>query len=132
MNASTQPTDRFLEGRTPQDHPFLRWQGDVLRALGHPVRLRIIEHLRRGEHCVCDFEPLLGLRQPNISQHLAMLRAANLVHTRRVGRVSSTRWPTQPSSRSSTPPQRSCGVNAPHWQPACRGVVRTSTGLTWL
>ncbi len=56
-----------------------------MRALGHPVRLRIMQYLRDGEHCVCEFEPLLGLRQPNISQHLSILRAANLVSTRRDG-----------------------------------------------
>jgi ArsR family transcriptional regulator len=46
----------------------------------------ILEVLRRGERCVCDFGPILGLRQSNISQHLSLLRAANLVACRRDGK----------------------------------------------
>ncbi len=60
-------------------------ESEVLRALGHPVRLAILELLRDGERCVCEIEPELGLRQPNVSQHLAALRAAKLVATRREG-----------------------------------------------
>ena len=60
-------------------------QSEVLRALGHPVRLAILELLRDGERCVCEIEPELGLRQPNISQHLSTLRVARLVATRREG-----------------------------------------------
>ncbi len=76
--------DDRAEASAVEEQLVLR-QGEVLRALGHPARLRIIQHLRDGEHCVCEFAPLLGLRQPNISQHLAILRAANLVNTRRDG-----------------------------------------------
>ena len=64
---------------------LLELQAEVLRALGHPVRLKILELLRGTECCVCEIEPKLGLRQPNISQHLSVLRAANLVTTRRDG-----------------------------------------------
>lgn len=60
-------------------------QSEVLRALGHPVRLAILKLLRDGERCICEMEPELGLRQPNVSQHLATLRAARLVATRREG-----------------------------------------------
>ena len=38
-----------------------------------------------GERCVCEIGPELGLSQPNISQHLAVLRNARLVATRRKG-----------------------------------------------
>ncbi len=60
-------------------------QAQLLRALAHPARIEILELLRDGERCVCEFESLLGLRQPNISQHLAVLRAAGLAVTRREG-----------------------------------------------
>lgn len=60
-------------------------QSELLRALGHPVRLAILDLLRDGDLCVCEIEPELGLRQPNISQHLATLRAARLVAARREG-----------------------------------------------
>lgn len=76
------------EGRAASpsvDERLLGLQVDVLRALGHRARLQILQLLQEGERCVCEFEPALGLRQPNISQHLAVLRAANLVTSRRDG-----------------------------------------------
>ncbi len=61
-------------------------QADVFKALGHPVRLRIVAALQKdGEACVCHLEHDLGLRQAYLSQHLAKLRAAGLVTDRRVG-----------------------------------------------
>ena len=51
----------------------------IFKALAHPVRLRILEALEREEACVCHLETLLGLRQPYISQQLAVLRQAGLV-----------------------------------------------------
>lgn len=57
----------------------------TIKALAHPTRLAILSSLREGEICVCDLEPALDLRQANISQHLAILRRANLVTSRREG-----------------------------------------------
>jgi ArsR family transcriptional regulator len=58
----------------------------ILRALGHPVRLQIVEELlREGEACVCHLEHALGQRQAYISQQLARLREAGLVVDRREG-----------------------------------------------
>jgi len=58
----------------------------IFKALGHPVRLRILEALLEdGEACVCHLEHRLGLRQAYLSQHLARLRAAGLVVDRRSG-----------------------------------------------
>lgn len=56
---------------------------DFLRALAHPMRLRILCRLLDGELAVAGFESELGLRQPNLSQQLAALREAGLVATRR-------------------------------------------------
>ena len=78
------PDDRRVDV-TPSARRAWELQAEVLRALGHPVRLEILELLRGGELCVCEMEPALGIRQPNISQHLAALRAADLVATRRDG-----------------------------------------------
>jgi len=63
----------------------LELKAKALQALGHPARLLILEALRHGERCVCELTPVLGLRQPNISQHLSILRSANLVVARRDG-----------------------------------------------
>lgn len=59
--------------------------GALMKALGHPVRLQIIEALRQDEACVCHLEHVLGLRQAYISQQLMKLRDAGLVIDRREG-----------------------------------------------
>lgn len=55
----------------------------ILKAIGNERRLRILCHLARGEHAVGDLEGLVGLSQSALSQHLARLRDAGLVTTRR-------------------------------------------------
>jgi ArsR family transcriptional regulator len=55
----------------------------MLRALAHPMRLTILCRLLEGEAAVSAFEAELGLRQPSLSQQLALLREAKLVATRR-------------------------------------------------
>lgn len=63
-----------------------RLAAEVFRALGHPVRLEIVEVLRNeGEACVCHLEHRLGLRQAYLSQQLSRLRDAGLVTDRREG-----------------------------------------------
>ena len=58
---------------------------DMIRALGHPVRLRIVEALQRGECCVSELQDTLGLPQAVTSQHLAKLKAAGILTCRRDG-----------------------------------------------
>jgi len=58
---------------------------DLLKALGHPVRLRILQVLRQQEACVCHLEAVLKQRQAYISQQLMRLRDAGLVEDRREG-----------------------------------------------
>jgi ArsR family transcriptional regulator len=60
-----------------------RAAAEFLRALAHPMRLRILCRLLQGELPVHGFEQELGLRQPSLSQQLAQLREAGLVATRR-------------------------------------------------
>ncbi len=63
-----------------------RWMARRLKAMGHPVRLQILEVLEmEGEACVCHLEARLGQRQAYISQQLARLRDAGLVVDRRDG-----------------------------------------------
>jgi DNA-binding transcriptional ArsR family regulator len=62
-----------------------RLQAHIVKALAHPTRLEMVALLRDGERCACEFGPLLGLRQANVSQHLSVLRKAHLVNTRRDG-----------------------------------------------
>lgn len=53
----------------------------MFKALGHPVRLQIVDLLSRfaGQVCVCDLESQFELSQPTISHHLKILREAGLV-----------------------------------------------------
>lgn len=67
-----------------EEHGY-RIQARMVKALAHPTRLQMLASLRDGERCACEFGPLLGLGQANVSQHLAVLRRAQLVHTRRDG-----------------------------------------------
>jgi len=57
----------------------------LFKAMAHPTRLRIVELLARDVSCVDDLRAALGLKQPNISQHLAIMRGAQLVTFRREG-----------------------------------------------
>jgi ArsR family transcriptional regulator len=57
----------------------------LFRALGDQTRLRILALLASGETCVCNIHGALGIPQPTASRHLAYLRKAGLVATRRAG-----------------------------------------------
>lgn len=58
----------------------------VFKAFSDRTRLRIMNLLRgRKELCVCDIIDVLGLQQAKVSRHLAYLRRAGLVDTRRDG-----------------------------------------------
>ena len=71
-------------------------QAKLFRALMHPARLTILEALRDGEQCVCHLEARLGYRQAYLSQQLAVLRDAGLVHDRREG-WNVYYWVAQPN-----------------------------------
>jgi len=60
---------------------------EVAKALGDPVRLQLVDVLRRhaGKVCVCELVPLFDLSQPTVSHHLKVLRAAGIVGSERQG-----------------------------------------------
>src|SRR6188472_2559417 len=59
----------------------------VAKALGDPVRLQLVDVLRKhaGKVCVCELVPLFELSQPTVSHHLKVLREAGIVGSERVG-----------------------------------------------
>jgi len=57
----------------------------VLKALAHPVRLRIMNALREDEECVCHLTAYLRQRQAYVSQQLMFLRRAGLLQDRKEG-----------------------------------------------
>ena len=61
------------------------FKADFFKALAHPVRIRILEILRRGELSVNELQAALGLDQATVSQQLAVLRAKHVVTARKEG-----------------------------------------------
>jgi DNA-binding transcriptional ArsR family regulator len=61
-------------------------QAEVLKALANPRRLEILHVLARGPIEVGRLADAIGAAQPNVSQHLAMLRAAGIAEAERDGR----------------------------------------------
>ena len=59
----------------------------VAKALGDPVRLQLVDVLRKhaGRVCVCELVPLFDLSQPTVSHHLKKLRDAGIVGSERDG-----------------------------------------------
>jgi DNA-binding transcriptional ArsR family regulator len=59
---------------------------DVYKALGHPVRLRILAMVRTGELCACQITAVLKLAPSTVSAHLSELRRAGVLVERKQGR----------------------------------------------
>ncbi len=59
----------------------------ITKALSDPNRVRMLLALRRGELCVCQITELFGFAPSTVSQHLAILRRAGLIESRK-----SERW----------------------------------------
>jgi len=59
----------------------------IAKALADPVRLQLVDVLRKhaGKVCVCELVPLFDLSQPTVSHHLKVLREAGLVASERRG-----------------------------------------------
>ena len=62
-----------------------QFKAEILQALAHPTRIAIVDLLREGELTVGACSERLGLEQANLSQHLALLRARQIVVTRKAG-----------------------------------------------
>ena len=58
---------------------------EVLKALANPVRLLVVEALKRGDLCVSDLNQLVVVRQPTLSRHLNQLKKSGIVTERRMG-----------------------------------------------
>jgi ArsR family transcriptional regulator len=59
----------------------------IAKALADPVRLQLVDVLRKhaGKVCVCELVPLFDLSQPTVSHHLKVLREAGIVASERQG-----------------------------------------------
>lgn len=60
-------------------------QAAVIKAMGHPTRLLILNSLKNKEACVCELQKLVGDDLSTVSKHLLVLKNAGLVAARREG-----------------------------------------------
>lgn len=61
------------------------FKAQFFRALAHPIRIRVLEHLVRGPRSVQELQSLLALDQPIVSQQLAVLRTQGIVWAQKEG-----------------------------------------------
>ncbi|MEW6187343.1 MAG: metalloregulator ArsR/SmtB family transcription factor [Thermodesulfobacteriota bacterium] len=64
---------------------ILESQAAILKALGQPTRLQILDFLKDGERCVCEIFPAIEQEQANVSKHLSILKQAGLLESRKDG-----------------------------------------------
>ena len=64
---------------------FTTLSADILKILGQPTRLKIIDFLRDGERCVCEIFPAIGEEQSNTSRHLNLMVSAGVLLRRKEG-----------------------------------------------
>lgn len=60
-------------------------QADILKALAHPIRIKIVEFLQDGEQCVCKIVPAAGGERTGVSKHLSILSKAGILSARKKG-----------------------------------------------
>lgn len=69
--------------KTPVDAYATR--AAMLKAMGHPSRLLMLQALVEGERCVCELQTLVRSDMSTVSKHLSLLREAGLVQSRKQG-----------------------------------------------
>lgn len=67
------------------NNPLRTFKAEIFQALAHPTRIAIVEALREGELSAGVLLSRLQIEQANLSQHLAVLRAKQVVVGRKVG-----------------------------------------------
>jgi ArsR family transcriptional regulator len=60
-------------------------QAQVAQAIGHPLRLEIIDFLKDGEQCVCDIAEHIGAERSNVSRHLSVMVNAGVLEYHKKG-----------------------------------------------
>lgn len=60
-------------------------QAQIAKAIGHPLRVAIIDFLGEGEQCVCDIAEHVGSERSNVSRHLSVMVSAGLLEWRKDG-----------------------------------------------
>ena len=69
-----------------QDHLRAQERAEVLKALGHPTRVYIVDLIaREGAQCVCDITEGIGVDTSTVSRHLSLLKNAGVLFDRKKG-----------------------------------------------
>jgi ArsR family transcriptional regulator len=63
----------------PRERARYEARATVIKAMGHPTRLFIVEELSRGERCVRDLTEMVGVDVSTVSKHLSVLKNAGIV-----------------------------------------------------
>lgn len=69
------------------DKRIYKMRAEICRTLANPVRIQILDNLKDGERTVNELVSITGLRQANVSQHLAIMRQTGLVVNRQHGKI---------------------------------------------
>ncbi len=56
-------------------------QAEILNAIAHPNRIRILQKIRTGKNCNCEIAPALDLEQSNLSRHLKILVKSGILRS---------------------------------------------------
>ncbi len=75
----------FALNVNPATKNMEKLRAKFFNALADLARLKILECLRSGERCVCEIVPYVGVPQPLVSRHLAILKSCGLVKFRKHG-----------------------------------------------
>jgi DNA-binding transcriptional ArsR family regulator len=77
--------EQALTEKPKIDMTIYNMQAGISKTLANPIRLAILHSLREGEKSVNELTDILGISQSNLSQHLAIMRQAGILQTRKQG-----------------------------------------------
>ena len=60
-------------------------QAEIAKAIGHPLRVAIVDFLKDGERCVCDIAEHISSERSNVSRHLSVMVRAGVLEYRKEG-----------------------------------------------
>ena len=60
-------------------------RAEIIKAMGHPTRLFIIEELAKGERCVADLTQMVGSDTSTVSKHLSIMKGVGILKSEKRG-----------------------------------------------
>lgn len=68
-----------------QTRALYQRKAEIIKAVGHPLRVAVVDFLKDGEKCVCDIAEHVGSERSNVSRHLAVMLKAGVLRCRKDG-----------------------------------------------